>query len=767
MSHAVLSSAPLHDTLVAVVCHHGRKEPGMSSSLRTIVAGLVILTAAADLGAQAASQVDNLRAFARLYGYVRFFHPSDEAALVDWDRFAVYGAARVRDAADAGELHRRLEELFAPIAPTLVLHRIGEEPPPPAPPDMEGVLLAWQHRGVGLTGRGIYESRRTHRPTRGASVEAGSVIQSVPAEAYRGAEIRIRAAATAETEGVRSWVWLWVRMDLPDMERIFEGAEVHLISGSEWTEVEVVDRVPDDAKIVVFGASLNGEGRARFDGFEVSVRREEEPWRPVEIENPGFEASAEEVSGWYASQPGFAFELASSGSPEGRRHLRVRSDPATLKLFDAMPDTGEMLHRELGAGLACRLPMALRGPVEAMASAATSSPLAGLIDELEGVDVTSMDDVSVRLAGVIIAWNVLRHFYPYFDVVDVDWDGELTTALEATLAASSRWDFYLAFQRLIAALDDGHGAVRHSSLGAERGFLPWRVVDVDGRIVIDESGLAVLQRGDVVVSIDGEAAEDVLRHGEEIISGSPQWKRHRALMAFGWGTEKRPATLAVRRGGKDRTVVVERSDRREWARPHEKLEALQEGIVYVDLVQASMDEIRAEIDTLAAAPGVVFDLRGYPQGNHEVIRHLIDEPVRSAHWMVPLSIYPDGERFVDYDRSGRWLLEPEAPRFEGKAVFLTDGSAISYSESFLGIVEHYRLAEIVGEPTAGANGNVNAFETPGGFRVSFTGMKVLKHDQSQHHLVGIRPTAPCRRGLAGLVAGRDECLEKAVELIRQ
>ena len=41
------------------------------------------------------SGVEDLRAFAKLYGYVRYFHPSDEAASLDWDRFAVYGAGEV------------------------------------------------------------------------------------------------------------------------------------------------------------------------------------------------------------------------------------------------------------------------------------------------------------------------------------------------------------------------------------------------------------------------------------------------------------------------------------------------------------------------------------------------------------------------------------------------------------------------------------------------------------------------------------------------
>lgn len=38
-------------------------------------------------------------------------------------------------------------------------------------------------------------------------------------------------------------------------------------------------------------------------------------------------------------------------------------------------------------------------------------------------------------------------------------------------------------------------------------------------------------------------------------------------------------------------------------------------------------------------------------------------------------------------------------------------------------------------------------------------MKVLKHDGSQHHGVGIRPTIPISRTRAGIAAGRDEMLD--------
>ena len=82
----------------------------------------------------------------------------------------------------------------------------------------------------------------------------------------------------------------------------------------------------------------------------------------------------------------------------------------------------------------------------------------------------------------------------------------------------------------------------------------------------------------------------------------------------------------------------------------------------------------------------------------------------------------------------------------------------------MGIIEHYKLGEIVGSPTAGTNGNVNPFVLPGGYRLSWTGMKVLKHDGSQHHGIGILPTVPCEPTIEGIRAGREEVLEKGIEV---
>jgi len=75
------------------------------------------------LQSQADREAENLAAFARMYGYVRFFYPGDQAVSIDWDKFALLGAQAVRSAPDDDSLQSALIRLFQPIAPTIQVTR--------------------------------------------------------------------------------------------------------------------------------------------------------------------------------------------------------------------------------------------------------------------------------------------------------------------------------------------------------------------------------------------------------------------------------------------------------------------------------------------------------------------------------------------------------------------------------------------------------------------------------------------------------------------
>ena len=73
---------------------------------------------------------------------------------------------------------------------------------------------------------------------------------------------------------------------------------------------------------------------------------------------------------------------------------------------------------------------------------------------------------------------------------------------------------------------------------------------------------------------------------------------------------------------------------------------------------------------------------------------------------------------------------------------------------------------MVGDTTAGTNGNVNFIPLMGGYSIMWTGMKVLKQDGSQHHLIGYRPDYPVKRTIKAIKENRDEYLEKALEILK-
>ena len=725
--------------------------------------------------------IQNLRTFAKLYGYVKYFHPCDEAAELDWDKFAVYGAAEVKKARNKQELLKVLKVLFYPISPTIEIFPEEEKPEdytPFSPNDLSGLKeVCWQHLGVGFGNvNSVYKSIRLNKEnklTLGNMNNLVNIIQSVEAGLFQGKKMRFQASVKVEAEKWNDRAQLWIRVDRKSGERgFFDNMYDRPITQAEWRAYQIEGTVDEDADRIVFGCMVFGQGRFWLDNFKLSVEEDGE-WVPVSINNPGFEmgSAGELPQGWNIMADGFQCAVSTDDKTEGERSLfiQIKTTVISNELFPHHPKADEFIEKPLGSGLYCIIPLVLYSDDQGTLGKRQGYSLDTLYKAWEAVNLNelSAEDEDIRSGGVLIAWNVFQHFYPYFEEVETDWDLELTTALENALEDKTTDDFYYTLCQLVAALKDGHGNVYYP--GLDRAGLPFQVEWVENQVVITASqDPESFMVGDIIVSVDGVAAEQLISDSVQYISGSPQWKRFRSQSIFASGPKGSKATLEIKRG----ETILEKEAIRSFEQRRElsdklKIEQLEEGIFYVDLNSASMQEINEKIQELAEARGVVFDLRGYPNGNHMVINHLLAEKDTSMAWMkVPMIIYPDQENIPEYREVG-WGLSPLKPRIKGKVVFLTDGRAISYAESFLSFIEHYKLAEIVGQPTAGTNGNVNPFVLPGGFTVVWTGMKVVKHDGSQHHLIGIQPTIPMKRTIQGIREGRDEFLEKAIEVIKQ
>ncbi len=717
---------------------------------------LALFLAAPSARALTDRQLDNLEAFTRLISLVRFFHPSDAVAAADWNRVAVAGVSSVRDAVDSRELAVRLEDFFRPWAPTLRVWPAGERPPEtPAelrPPPSGARIVAWRHYGGHFdSDLKIYSSERIddHSPP-GYGTLAQAVL--VPA-ALKGKRVRLRAWVRAEMVD-DGRVQLGLRVDRAGGKTgFFDNMADRPIHSTPWKPFEIEGAVAPDAERILVMLVVTGGGKVWLD--EVSLSGD-----PALL-NPGFEQgeTGAQPPGWLfpyeTVRAGYHLLLKRGEDCRAGSCAEISSDPIATPRF-VRPD--QVLEYALGAGVTARLPVALFADGQGTLPH-TPAP------SLEETDDRA-DTPDARIAAVALAWGIFQHFHPELRMDDPPWRAALRPALDAASSAD-REGFVRTMRALLAPLHDSRANVVPPGGWSYLALpLAWEVVE--GRLVVTgvADGAQGLKPGDIVEAIDGRGVLEVLDAEEALSSaGTEEADRWHALESLLWGPKGSRVTLRLQSGA-DITLTRET--------PYEKLPAgtplppvaePQPGILYVDLGRIEEEDLDAMTPRLAAAKGLIFDLRRGRNVSTVLLSHLIDRTAASSKWQIPVVMAPD-HRDVEW-MTTFWTIEPKAPRFRGRVAFLEDGRCDGYAETLLAMIEAYRMADIVGARSGGSNGTLNKADLPGGWRVTWSGQRVLKHDDSRLQGAGVAPTVPAAPTLRGISEGRDEVVERAVDVVRR
>ncbi|TXE07813.1 peptidase S41 [Gelidibacter salicanalis] len=730
--------------------------------------------------AQQDQRTINLQAFAKAYGYVKYFHPSDEASEIDWNNFAAFGASEMLKAENSVEAITTLNALFKPMAPSIVFSNSKQNYDnsiliPPNTKDYE--LTYWQHKGVSkdmINQGGIYSSVRVNRYKEAVQTNGfGSLATGINPEAYRGKKIKYTAWVKLK-DGSQGTGHLWLRVDKPNKKMgFFDNMGNRPIKSNTWEQYEIIGEVDALASGLFLGSFLIGKGSLYVDDVHLYYENEGE-WIEIPIVNNNFEAetigSKNDTTPWTGASKGYAYALETTDVKEGRQSVRIsyNSDSKKLKeepLFDAAPKFGELIEKEIGPGMFCQIPLTLYTTKEhTYPKSKTFTKFKSRLNKWD----TNSEIQALYLGNVINTYNVFQHFYPYFAEVNVNWDLDLAKALKRSLTDQTEQEHLITLEKFTAPLKDGHIYVTGGN--AENYVPPIQWEWIENALVITKIKAADLgiKVGDIVTKIDGQTSEAYFKEINSTISaGTEGWLNYRAQQVSLFG--KRNESLALEIDGKK--VVLQRDKKFEYGQHNISIQEnnykiLDDNIYYLNLNTIEMDTITALMPQLEKAKGIICDLRGYPNGNHDFISHLLKTNDTSKAWMrVPKIIYPDHQKVSDYENHG-WEMPARKPYLGAKkVVFIIDGRAISYAESFMGFIKHYQLATIVGQPTAGTNGNINPFRLLGNYVISWTGMKVVNHDGSQHHAIGIVPDIYVNTSIEGVRAGTDEFLESAIKVI--
>ena len=447
-----------------------------------------------------------------------------------------------------------------------------------------------------------------------------------------------------------------------------------------------------------------------------------------------------------------------SEASEGYAELREAAE----KSVDAEP----VLALTVMPGLVAQIPISLPDSA-ARVGEAQQRRLDRLATTLRELKLPDEPVTRARAAADgIAAWNIARHFYPYWDVVRIDWEGELGKWLAQVPQQQTREELAESLRRLTAPMDDGHVRIIDPKSTIVRRYLPISVRPAGNRWIVDATSIPErIRAGDVVQAIDGKPIDAWYAEQAARVSGSGQFKRWRVRGNFMAGPKDSVVRLVLSRGS-DRIEVQVSYDRPSPIAPERppSIAEIARGIYYVDVTRLTKAALEGSIEMLARARGIVFDLRGIPTSESISIIPYWITGEDTAKWMsLPLFDGPFGRWSREW-RTG-WNEKRNGALSKPAKVLLTDGRLISHLESLASYFPGQGVGPIVGERTGGANGNSVATTLPSGMQFYLTGMRVTRHDGSLLHREGFRPDIEVVPTAEGLRAGRDEVLDRAVRLL--
>jgi hypothetical protein len=704
-------------------------------------------------------QLKNLYSFAKIYGYVRFFHPSDEAKIDYWNSIAINGTREMLKIKDDKELIKQLTAIFNPIAPTIIISETKTARRPDvldiSPTNLSGLKeVSWQHLGFdlysGIMDRPYYSIRLNRKSIYTQKNEVLiPLARSIDVRNYKGKKFELS-----------------ISVDVSDPLQ-------HALSLKMLTDGKINSSRKIDGKNKTY--HFNGEISDTTDCLSISIKADTEA--PISIGKATLfiKTGTEEKK--------FKLDGNSYTTTAGLRRphdILIEVNKLVDKpLYNEHLNVGDFIDTDIAEGIHCVLPMALYG--DDSSTYPKADPL--LIKQSKFLskkltignyfDKSAINFVEVRCADVIILWNILKHSFPYWDDVQTDARNILEEGLLGAAESVDAKDFLKNIEKMCSFYNDAHMFITIDNIDLDNYRPPIFLSEIGNEVLVREimDTRVKLLPGDVILKINDTKIKKYLTNSIKYYSGSEHKKRSMALSRMMEGEKNSFVKLLINRNGKRKTVSVQRTDPPKYFIPgnigflERKNQWLKPGTYYFDLTRNSLDSTAFHI--LEQAESIIFDLRGYvfdQTVSQDLIPALTEDTIIVKRIFTPKILYPDYQKITYYANTETYYPN-KYNHIKGKIIFLTDVSAMSASESLLGIIKDYKLGTIIGTPTAGTNGTVNIAYLPGGLTVYYSGELVTNHDGSKHHLVGIIPDVYVTESSTSIKRRQDAVLERALELL--
>jgi C-terminal processing protease CtpA/Prc len=651
----------------------------------------------------------------------------------------------------------------------------------------------------------------------------GSIAYKIPAK-YKGKSISLEGYMKIENVENGS-AGLIMRIDKDGQVLEFNNMSSQKIQGTvDWKKYSITLRYHENADFIYVGGILLGKGKAWYDKFTVKIDGKEiqklsEVERvptKIELDNEFNESSTINLTNPSNSQIENLYLLGKVWGFVKYHHPEVAKGTINwdyelfriLKRLDAPDFKGELVQwiGKLGEFKSNQdevlptdnvklMPTTNWIKDKAFCSENLSSVLVKLnttqidknhfVDFYPGVNNPNFenetaypkmkwDDKGYRLLSLFRYWNIIEYYFPNKHLIDKNWDAVLKEFIPKIVEGNDELSYKLTLVELIGNIQDTHANVwgRNDVLLDFFGekTVPVQIKYIEKQFVVvqlhDEfKPNQKLKVGDIILKVNGVDVNDYVTNNKKYFPASNEPTQFRGISSKLLLTNNEKLSVTYKSGNEVFTEEFETIDDKYWPDTKPASKELTSEIGYIYPASLKKGEINDIMKSFENKKGIVLDFRCYPS----------DFIVFSLGKLL----LPESKDFVKFSKTSEnhpGLFEYTKPTsvgnrnsnyYKGKVVILINEETQSSAEYHVMALRLAPKATVIGSTTAGADGNVSRLFLPGSVMTMISGIGVYYPDGTETQRIGIVPDLKMEPTIEGIKAGKDELLEKAMELINQ
>ena len=427
---------------------------------------------------------------------------------------------------------------------------------------------------------------------------------------------------------------------------------------------------------------------------------------------------------------------------------------------------------------------------------------------------TSFPDKNLRLLALYRYWNIIQYFFPYKYLTDKNWDEVLREYIPKFINAKTALEYQLTVLQLAGETNDTHarhflGAneidllrgtryapFRTNEIDSLRGtrYAPFRVRFIENKLTVTDyfkpelKETAGLEIGDFITHINGKEIEYIIDSIKSYYPASNEAARMYYIATDLVRSNNHSIHIVYNSSGtikQKELTLYERSDlnmneiSNKLSYDSIMIDKDSMFIGYITLETINETEISHIKKSFMNAKGIIIDIRNYPAtfvpfslGNYFTSKRKPFARFTTANLNNPGEFnFSRNVSFLDNNAGNRYSSNIfETPRsekyFQGKLVVIVNEETISQAEYTAMAFRAGDNTVIIGSQTQGADGNISFIPLPGGLKAGISGIGVYYPDGRGTQRIGIVPDIEVKPTIQGIREGRDELLEKAIEIIK-